>query len=43
MEWLEIAGNDKKWLDMAENCLNCWKMVEMAGMAGYGWKWLDMA
>ena len=35
-----MAGSGWKWLDMAENC---WKRLEITGIAGNGCKGLGMA
>ena len=38
-----MAGNGRKWLEIARMAGNGWKGVEMAGFAGLGWKWLEIA
>ena len=47
-QWVLVAGNGRKWLEMAGNGLYSWKWLEwldwlkMAGMAGNGWKLLNI-
>ena len=38
-----MAVNCQKRLEAAVNGWNGCKLLEMAKMAGYGWKWLEMA
>ena len=40
---LEIAGNSKRWLEMAGNCWNGWKWLKLLEMARHGLKRLEMA
>ena len=35
-KWLKMAEND--WLELHNMDGNCWKCIEMASMAIYGWK-----
>ena len=39
-EWLKMAGNDWKSLEIAENGWNDWKWLDMTGTA---WNWLKIA
>ena len=41
-KWLEMAGNDLKQVEMARKGQKWLERLEMAEMAGNGWKCLEM-